>query len=97
MVVPVDDHVNWGILFECTPGISLDRIVQMHGRSEAHGLLVSATQLAGNAARIRREAALTANMTRAWDASSAAAGSLMLSAKAQTDMQNLFRSPQLPR
>ncbi len=64
---------------------------------EAHGLLVSATQLAGNAARIRREAALTANMTRAWDASSAAAGSLMLSAKAQTDMQNLFRSPQLPR
>ena len=60
-------------------------------------MLVSATQLAANAARIRREAALTGNMTRAWDASSAAAGALMLSAKARTDMQNLFRSPQLPR
>jgi hypothetical protein len=64
---------------------------------EAHGLLVSAAQLAASAAKIRREAALTANMTRAWDASSAAAGALMLAARVQTDMQNAFRAPQLPR
>jgi hypothetical protein len=64
---------------------------------EAHGLLVSAAQLAANAAKIRREAALTANMTRAWDASSAAAGALMLAGRVQTDMQNAFRAPQLPR
>ena len=47
----------------------------------AHALLVSAVQLAGNAAQIRREAALAGDMTRAWDASSAAAGALMLGAQ----------------
>ena len=62
---------------------------------EAHGLLVSAAQLASSAARIRREAALTASMTRAWDASSAAAGSLMLAGRVQTEIQNASRVPQL--
>ena len=37
---------------------------------------MSAVQLAGNAGRIRREATLAEDMTRAWDASSAAAGAL---------------------
>src|SRR5262249_15831718 len=64
---------------------------------EAHGLLLSAAQLASNAAKIRREAALTGNMTRAWDASSAAAGALMLAQRAQTEIQKPFRLPQLPR
>src|SRR5262249_51601125 len=54
----------------------------------AHALLVSATQLAGNAAKIRREATLAGDMARAWDASSAAAGALMLGAKARTDIQS---------
>ena len=44
----------------------------------AHALLISAVQLAGNAAKIRREATLASDITRAWDASSAAAGALML-------------------
>jgi hypothetical protein len=61
----------------------------------AHALLVSAAQLADNAARIRREAALAGNMTRAWDASSAAAGALMLGAKARTDIQASLQWPQL--
>ncbi len=61
----------------------------------AHALLMSAAQLAGNAAQIRREAALAGDMARAWDASSAAAGALMLGAKARTDMQALLRPPQL--
>ena len=61
----------------------------------AHALLISAVQLAGNAAQIRREAALASDMTRAWDASSAAAGALMLGARARTDMQALLRPPQL--
>ena len=34
-------------------------------------------------AQIRREAVLAGDMTRAWDASSAAAGALMLGAKAR--------------
>ena len=61
----------------------------------AHALLISAVQLAGNAALIRREAAMAADMSRAWDASSAAAGALMLGAKARSDIQALLRLPQL--
>ncbi|HZT76782.1 MAG TPA: hypothetical protein VFA27_08995 [Vicinamibacterales bacterium] len=62
----------------------------------AHALLISATQLARNAAEIRRQAAAADDMTRAWDASSAAAGALMLSAKARADIQSLVRPPRLP-
>jgi len=61
----------------------------------AHALLISAVQLAGNAAQIRREATLAADMARAWDASSAAAGALMLGAKARADIQTQLRLPQL--
>jgi hypothetical protein len=62
---------------------------------EAHALFISAVNLAQNAAAIRREATLAESIERAWDASSAAAGSLMLGAKARADMQALLRPPQL--
>jgi hypothetical protein len=62
---------------------------------QAHALLVSAAQMASNAARIREEATLAGDIARAWDASSAAAGALMLAARARTDMQSLLRPPQL--
>jgi hypothetical protein len=61
----------------------------------AHALLISAVQLADTAAQIRREATLARDMTQAWDASSAAAGALMLGAKARSDIQTLLRPPQL--
>jgi hypothetical protein len=61
----------------------------------AHALLVSAAQMADTAARIRREAVLRADMARAWDASSAAAGALMLAASARSEMQMLLRPPEL--
>jgi hypothetical protein len=61
----------------------------------AHELLVSAAQLADSAALIRRDAVRTSNMTRAWNASSAAAGSLMLGARAESEIQALLRRPQL--
>ena len=61
----------------------------------AHALFITAVQLAANAAQIREEAALAGNIARAWDASSAAAGSLMLGAKARTDIQVQLRLPQL--
>ncbi len=64
---------------------------------DAHNLLVSAVQLADSAAKIRREAAIDGNMPRAWDASSAAAGALMLAARARTDLQAALRPPQGPR
>jgi len=62
---------------------------------EAHALFVSAVALAQNAAAIRREATMAESLPRAWDASSAAAGALMLGAKARTDIQKLLRRPQL--
>jgi len=61
----------------------------------AHALLVSAVQLAGHAAQVRREATLAGDMARAWDASSAAAGALMLGTRARADIQTLLRPPQL--
>ena len=63
----------------------------------AHALLASAAQLALTAASIRREATLAGDLSRAWDASSAAAGALMLTTRAQTEMQTVSRLPRLPR
>jgi hypothetical protein len=59
----------------------------------AHALLVSAAQLADSAARIRREAALSTDLARAWDASSAAAGSLMLTARARGEIETMLKPP----
>ncbi len=61
----------------------------------AHALLISAVQLASNAVQIRRDATLSGDIARAWDASSAAAGALMLGAKARTDILTLLRPPQV--
>ncbi len=61
----------------------------------AHALFLSAVALAQSAATIRREATLASNISRAWDASSAAAGALMLGARARTDIQAVLRRPQL--
>ena len=58
-------------------------------------VLVSAVQLAGSAGQIRREATVAEDIARAWDASSAAAGALMLGAQARTEMQRLLRPPEL--
>jgi hypothetical protein len=61
--------------------------------SGSHAVFVSAAHLAENAARIRREATLASSIERAWDASSAAAGALMLGAKSRTDILELLRRP----
>ncbi len=61
----------------------------------AHALIVSAAQLADSAARIRREAVLSSDMARAWDASSAAAGALMLASRGRAEMLALIRPPDL--
>ncbi len=76
---------------------ALTAIVPPSELSDAHNLLVSAVQLADNAARIRREAAINGNMTRAWDASSAAAGALMLVERGRTEVQLALRPPQIAR
>ena len=60
----------------------------------AHSLLVSAALMANNAASIRREATLSGDIARAWDASSAAAGAMMLAAQAREDIQKALRRPE---
>jgi hypothetical protein len=62
----------------------------------AHAVFVSAVHMAENAARIRREATLASSVERAWDASSAAAGALMLGARARSDIRTQLRRPQAP-
>lgn len=61
----------------------------------AHALLVSAVTLAETAVRTRRRAAVSGELQVAWDASSAAAGSMMLMSRAQEDMEATLRFPEL--
>jgi transposase len=67
--------------------------------SAAHALLTSAIQLASRAAAARQHAVLSGDMKHAWEASSAAAGALMLLDRAAEDLQALARIPamQAPR
>ena len=58
-------------------------------------MLLSACQLAGQAVDIREQAILGQDLRLAWDASAAASGSAMLLAQAWSDMQALFRPPEL--
>src|SRR5438093_393092 len=74
----------------------IEEIVPPEECRTPHALLVSAAHLADNAAKIRREAALSGEIARAWDASSAAAGALMLTARATTEIKTSLRPPQLP-
>ncbi len=61
----------------------------------AHALLMSAVNLADTAVKSRRQATVSGELALAWDASSAAAGSMMLLAKAQEDMEAAVRFPQI--
>ena len=73
----------------------LEQIMPPEECRAAHAMLVSAAHLADNAAKIRREAALAGDIARAWDASSAAAGALMLGGKARAEIQAAVNRPQL--
>jgi hypothetical protein len=59
----------------------------------AHGLLTSAFQLAGQAASTRQKAIQTTSMELAWQASSAAAGALMMFASANEELERLAAPP----
>jgi hypothetical protein len=61
----------------------------------AHALLMSAVTLAETAVKTRRQAAVSGELPLAWDASSAAAGSMMLLTKAQEDMEAAVRLPEI--
>ena len=63
----------------------------------AHAMLASAAALAQSAATLRTKAVADANIDLARDASSAAAGALMLIARAFSEIEVTLRLPQLPR
>lgn len=71
----------------------LSRIDAPPDLEAAHALAVSAAQLAGNAARLRRQAVESGNMQPARDASAAAAGALMLFDKASADLAKATTPP----
>jgi hypothetical protein len=60
-----------------------------------HELLVGAWRFAENATRARYEAIQDANAAAAWEASSAAAGALMMLSRAQTEIRLLLEPPRL--
>jgi hypothetical protein len=61
----------------------------------AHALFSAACNLATRAASIRRKAILSGDLSAAWEASSAAAGSLMMLERALEDLKRLVERPQL--
>ncbi len=62
----------------------------------AHDLLLSAWQLAQTAVQLRQDAVLAADLSRARDASTAAAGALLLFDRAQRELRALLEPPRLP-
>jgi len=60
-----------------------------------HAMLVSACHLAAQAVEGRERAVVSQDLRVAWDASAAASGATMLVIRAWTDMQTLFRPPEL--
>ena len=61
-----------------------------------HDLVVGAWRFAENATRQRADAVASGNMGRAWEASSAAAGALMMLTRAQQNIRELLELPRLP-
>lgn len=59
----------------------------------AHSMLVGAWQFAENAVRGRYEAARAASVTTAWEASSSAAGALMMLSRVQQEIRELLEPP----
>jgi hypothetical protein len=61
-----------------------------------HDLLVGAWRFAETAVNARTQAVLSGQLPRAWEASSAAAGSMMMLQRAQQELRALLEPPRLP-
>jgi hypothetical protein len=73
----------------------LERLSVNEDLRTTHNLLVEAWRFAENAANRRADAVSTGSVGRAWEASSAAAGALMLLSQAQKGIQELLELPRL--
>jgi hypothetical protein len=73
----------------------LERLVIPAELRTTHDLLVGAWRFAETAVRSRDEAISTGTLSTAWEASSAAAGSLMLLSRAEQEIRTLLEPPRL--
>ena len=73
----------------------LDRIRPPGDLRVTHDLLVGAWRFAENAVNGRYQAARAASVTTAWEASSAAAGALLLLSRVQQEIRELLEPPRL--
>ena len=73
----------------------LERLEVSEDLRPTHSMLVEAWRFAENAANGRAEAVSTGNVSRAWQASSAAAGALMFLSQVQGKIQDLLELPRL--
>ena len=84
LYVPGVDPAWYNPVVSTTPPVELQ---------PAHELLAAAFQMARRAATGRRNAVSSGNMTLAWEASSAAAGALMLLERAAQELDRLTTPP----
>jgi len=74
-------------------GRELHLVVPPSDLAGVHSVLQSACEMGRSAARIRLDAIRTGDMTVAWNASAAAAGSLMLLAQARDELSRYLAPP----
>ncbi len=80
-------------------GGGAERLERMRVSEElrgTHDLVVGAWRFAENAVKQRSDAIASGNLGRAWEASSAAAGALMMLSRAQESVRELLEPPKLP-
>ena len=73
----------------------LERITVPEEMKETHALVVGAWHFAETATRQRVDAVASGNVNRAWEASSAAAGALMMLGRAQKSLREMLEIPRL--
>ncbi len=73
----------------------LERLLVPDELRPTHELLIGAWRFAQNAVNVRYDAAVAANVGAAWEASSAAAGALMLFGRVQEDLRRFLEQPTL--
>lgn len=74
---------------------ALARVKPPDDLRSVHAMLTSALQLARHACRVRRQAVESGLLAVAWDASSAAAGALILLERASGDLARFVKPPEL--
>lgn len=87
-----------GLIHACELGYRQLKVVTApEEMAAAHATLLSATELAQQAFRTRERATMSASLPDAWEASSAAAGALMMLAQGKQQIETIAQPPDLRR